>query len=49
MERAGHGEVELGGHGDAAAAETACAATPDSERWRKRVKKVREGEVKLGA
>jgi hypothetical protein len=48
LERAGHGEVELGGHGGAAAMETACAATPDGERWPKRVKEVRKGEVKLG-
>ena len=46
---AGRSEVELGGHGGATATETARAATPDGERWCKRVKEVPEGETKLGS
>jgi hypothetical protein len=49
LERAGHNEVKLGGQGNAAAMETARVATLDSKRWRKQVKKVLEGEAKLGA
>ena len=44
----GHGEVELSGHGGAIVTETVRAATPDGERWHKRVKEVREGGTKLG-
>ena len=49
QEQAGHGEVELGGHGGATAMKTSRVATPDGERWCKRVKEVPEGETKLGS
>lgn len=49
LERAGHGEVKLGDHGGATVMETMRVATPESERCRKMVKEVREGEAKLGS
>lgn len=49
LEQDDHGKVELDGYDGAAMTETARAATPDGERWHKRVKEVHEGKLKLGS